>query len=482
MGRHPRLLNNLKITRQQASQKINKPSTLVDPVAHGGCSANAQHPFRMTPQGNAVIFVPSSSVNAPGTRMEGDVQGDRGETAHQSREDAAHDVAEPCCQQSPCAASHLVPSFDKPLHAALGSFTGVVSVHGGRVWPSADEEATSNAALAALVLPIKVPRMKTNPLIGRRYTPLGNTFLNWSVEPMDPVEDAQVDEPDVGIFRHTFAEFGQDRGVNSLNEFDSCMQLESSSLPDFPWKPNDVAFEGDFETQCFRRIGRRSCEPLVQALPDAAAAFAHRELLPNAVVPVPATSPLLTVAVTRVPGSVDSKGTGLVGSKSLTTLMVRNIPMWFTQDMLLDAWPNNGTYDLLYVPFNFKTKRNLGFAFVNFVTNGLAEDFRRHWHRTPLDGLDTLGKSLDVTFAHVQGRSETLKKLMKRSNCRIKNVHFQPALFSGQTRISIEDYLADPCSVDAGHIAAAPVVGGCIEASSMIAAVSSKSACCCFGV
>jgi hypothetical protein len=125
----------------------------------------------------------------------------------------------------------------------------------------------------------------------------------------------------------------------------------------------------------------------------------------------------------------------------ITTLMIRNIPTWYTQDMLLNEWPNNNTYDLLYLPFCFRTKRNLAFAFVNFMTPEDAIAFRNRWHKQRLQ-QHTSRKPLDISDADVQGRFDTLQKLTKHKSCRIKNVHFQPAIFANRSRYSIDEYLS----------------------------------------
>mmetsp|Transcript_29744 Transcript_29744/g.81468 ORF Transcript_29744/g.81468 Transcript_29744/m.81468 type:complete len:592 (-) Transcript_29744:200-1975(-) len=58
-------------------------------------------------------------------------------------------------------------------------------------------------------------------------------------------------------------------------------------------------------------------------------------------------------------------------SPGRTTLMLRNLPNNYTRDMVLDLFDSQGfagKYDFVYVPTDFATDANLGFAFVNLVS------------------------------------------------------------------------------------------------------------------
>lgn len=142
----------------------------------------------------------------------------------------------------------------------------------------------------------------------------------------------------------------------------------------------------------------------------------------------PKTSPGSTGVVERV------------ASGEVRTLMVRNIPVRYTQDMLLKEWPSQGSYDFLYLPICIDRKRNASFAFVNFTSAEAALAFQARWQKQRLEQYSSR-KSLDISPADVQGRDENLLQIVRNKTFRIRNLHFQPAIFIGSERISMEDFL-----------------------------------------
>jgi len=126
-----------------------------------------------------------------------------------------------------------------------------------------------------------------------------------------------------------------------------------------------------------------------------------------------------------------------------TTLMIRNIPVRYTQDMLLKEWPNDdGSYNFLYLPICIKRKCNASYCFLNFVTPQAALAFATVWHHKRLMCYSSR-KPLDISLADLQGLDANLSSCMRNKTSRIRNSHFQPVLFVGKRRVSVEEYLQD---------------------------------------
>jgi len=66
-----------------------------------------------------------------------------------------------------------------------------------------------------------------------------------------------------------------------------------------------------------------------------------------------------------------------------TTVMLRNLPNNYTRAMLLDLIDGEGygsLYDFMYLPIDFNSKASLGYAFINFASHSVAQQFTARFH------------------------------------------------------------------------------------------------------
>ncbi|KAJ7522727.1 hypothetical protein O6H91_18G024300 [Diphasiastrum complanatum] len=130
-------------------------------------------------------------------------------------------------------------------------------------------------------------------------------------------------------------------------------------------------------------------------------------------------------------------------SSPRTTLMIRNIPNKYSQQMLLDLLdqhclrcnkqivdPNEAlsAYDFVYLPIDFKNKCNLGYAFVNFTTVEATVRLYKAFHSQQWEAFNSR-KICQVTYARVQGKSALEEHFRNsRFNCEIDE--YLPLVFS----------------------------------------------------
>jgi len=68
--------------------------------------------------------------------------------------------------------------------------------------------------------------------------------------------------------------------------------------------------------------------------------------------------------------------------RAKTTVIVKDIPEDFTRDTLVALLDGRGfacTFDFVYMPHNFRTQKNFGYIFINFVTVDMAAPFLAHF-------------------------------------------------------------------------------------------------------
>ena len=85
--------------------------------------------------------------------------------------------------------------------------------------------------------------------------------------------------------------------------------------------------------------------------------------------------------------------------------MVRNIPTRYTSISLIETLKEHGfdkTFDFMYLPMDFKTKKNVGYAFINFINCEYKLKFIDAFQGLQLKAT-TSQKSLDIIPSRRQG-------------------------------------------------------------------------------
>ena len=113
----------------------------------------------------------------------------------------------------------------------------------------------------------------------------------------------------------------------------------------------------------------------------------------------------------RTKDSEDSSdGSPAAWGEATTTVMVRNIPTRYTSISLIDVLKEHGfdkTFDFIYLPMDFRTKKNVGYAFLNFIHPEYVEKFVAQFQGLQLKA-STSQKSLEIVPSRRQGFLENI--------------------------------------------------------------------------
>ena len=99
-----------------------------------------------------------------------------------------------------------------------------------------------------------------------------------------------------------------------------------------------------------------------------------------------------------------------------TTLMLKNIPVKFNQQLMLKLIDEKfaGRYDYFYLPKDLKTQGSVGFAFINFLHPVCVLRFYREFHgvfwSALIDGCNS-PKKCQIVYAAQQGLKEIRAEL-----------------------------------------------------------------------
>jgi hypothetical protein len=120
----------------------------------------------------------------------------------------------------------------------------------------------------------------------------------------------------------------------------------------------------------------------------------------------------------------------IVWPESATTVLIRNVPPRSSMEDLIKAFPPDGSYDLVHLPFNIKSRRTSSFATINFISVELAAAFRERFHGQHLPHSSRSKDPLIVMPAIVQGLEANLVFLLKEKGiAELRNSALLPRLY-----------------------------------------------------
>ncbi|KAJ0228791.1 Protein MEI2-like 5, partial [Hirschfeldia incana] len=117
------------------------------------------------------------------------------------------------------------------------------------------------------------------------------------------------------------------------------------------------------------------------------------------------------------------------GDDSRTTLMIKNIPNKYTSKMLLAAIDekNQGTYNFLYLPIDFKNKCNVGYAFINMLSPELIIPFYEAFNGKKWEKFNS-EKVASLAYARIQGKTALIAHF-QNSSLMNEDMRCRPIIF-----------------------------------------------------
>lgn len=120
--------------------------------------------------------------------------------------------------------------------------------------------------------------------------------------------------------------------------------------------------------------------------------------------------------------------------------MLRNIPVTFTRDAVLadlDARGFHKTYDFFYLPIDFQTGNNLGYAFINFPNPSDVARFQATYQGLAM-AADRSKKVCAVAIAATQGRDANVE-YYRNSPVMSMGDQYHPLLFDNGVRMAFPE-------------------------------------------
>ena len=111
------------------------------------------------------------------------------------------------------------------------------------------------------------------------------------------------------------------------------------------------------------------------------------------------------------------------GKDTRTTVMIRNIPIKYTDEILNESLVEfHGKYDCLYLPYDYEKNGNKGYAFINFINPLHILYFYEKFNGKKWDLFES-SKICELNCAHFQGINEIQKHAKNFKDLKKSNYH-----------------------------------------------------------
>ena len=100
------------------------------------------------------------------------------------------------------------------------------------------------------------------------------------------------------------------------------------------------------------------------------------------------------------------------GEDKRTSVMIKNLPSSITKEHFRDILGDVGNINYVYLPYDKKNNKFLGFAFVNVVNYKTLIQIHKKLYGKKLDNFQ-MKKNIEICYSKVQGKNELIQMFSK---------------------------------------------------------------------
>ena len=110
----------------------------------------------------------------------------------------------------------------------------------------------------------------------------------------------------------------------------------------------------------------------------------------------------LNISIEKIENSEDKR----------TSVMIKNLPSSITKEHFKDILGDVGNINYMYLPYDKKNNKFLGFAFVNVVNYKTLIQIHKKLYGKKLDNY-RMTKNIEICYSKVQGKNELIQMFSK---------------------------------------------------------------------